>query len=90
MGPDGITYACGSQWRRRWYGKRYLHRSHRCIDDKACADACMVLIASTINRNGDVANWKFDGVQLAENQRDFGDWYVTVGRKANSKPSKRR
>ena len=90
LGPDGKTYLCGSQWRRHWYGRRNLHRSHRCIEDRACADACMILIAATINRNGDAATWQFGGVKLAENLRGFGDWYVTVGRKAASKPIKRR
>ena len=90
MGPDGKTFLCGSQWRRRWYGRRYLVQTHQCKDDRACRDACMVLIASTINRNGKAATWPFGELELAENKQGYGDWYVTAGRKARTSPTKKK
>lgn len=86
--PTG-ELACGSTRRRhRWLPWRWVTvRSHQCASGEAERQSCMLLIAAAINSSSQARTWQFADV-AGPAGCDFGDWYITVGRKAERKGSR--
>jgi hypothetical protein len=77
-------FECGTVIKRKWYGvKRYAYH-HDCIQNKACGDACMMLVMDAINRKAQSLNWPLEDV-VHRDGKNFGDWVVTVTCKSRRK-----